>query len=488
MLVSGEQVAAGSWQALEPEATATATTTSELDAKAVGKRRGRRRAAGAERAASRGRRASGGTGGSSSEIRREAEEEEAECRLDLERRLGPVRARAMSPPGDGRRADDGDNEEHHKEGDLGADKEDRERSPWSASSWSGAQRSMERRSSSKSKPLPFSQTSHSQLRSANALNGRRLLVLGALGQCLAALALSSLISRSEQVALGGGGDCLGCQMSNSNMSNDQVERLRRHLTAAWDGAKLARAPDCNRLLAFWLLISAQYPALSAHLLEWVNRNELEPKGQGLEPELEWSRSRPVSRLIGRYLDEAERMLASSKSAAGSRHQTGWLARVSSNPNYATLIQRLRAANLRAPGQRPQVAVTGGQQRRPPEANSNQQQQRQPDQEQHVYGRLVLYPHELSGFEGPERTLDKLRQLSQQGRQLQQHQHRATGDNEIDRLANTTPAPTGNSASELDLLDSNKIPSLAAGERSPPANWARKLGESGKLAETTHRSC
>jgi hypothetical protein len=277
--------------------------------------------------------------------------------------------------------------------------------------------------------------------------------------------------------------------------------------------------DCRKLATLWAYLQSSYPMLASHLVELVAATTApQADGAGEPP----TRTNQFASLMGRLLDDAERvmvstaqandkqvppppppLLSSSSSSSSStheshRHTPSWLARVESNPAYGKLVQHLRAKQ-RPPTanshqhQHPQhqhqhlalhtsgsdtdetrhldggpSGVAGsGQQFENGDEQSHRQQQQQPQRpaltQDVAYGRLVHYPHEIGHVDnsaGMTRTLDKLRMLNHHSRQQQQ------------QLVNG------------DIVDTNKIPLAADMEQMSENDWSR-IGDTGKLSDEIH---
>lgn len=179
---------------------------------------------------------------------------------------------------------------------------------------------------------------------------------------------------------------------------------------------------CQNLNAVWNLIRTMYPALANHLLALASIGR-----------------RHVSqhlRVVGGQAAQIPRLLDKAEQAArlGYHGQRAtWLARVAANPIYAKIVQDLQT-QLRQRGQQlkaPALAVTTS------------------PKDTRVYGRIIHYPHEAD--EATAKTLDKLRQLSQQSGLT-----RPEKVNEIDRSQEAPSSP-------LDELENNRIPLVATGD-------------------------
>lgn len=251
-------------------------------------------------------------------------------------------------------------------------------------------------------------------------------------------------------------------LGSASSSSDRFKRHLGELDAPKDGA------DCRRLAALWLFLQTSYPNLSSHLIEWAGQAA---EGASDEQHLLASSSQPA-RTVGHLLAEAERLMAAVQGGRPatskpslhhirqhSQPQPSWLARVSSNPTYARLVQHLRTRqranhNNQHHQQRPSAAslsaglegveesaldadatLAGSRAAIPTEddeqmaVGTSQPHQTHHEQEHEqrdhsaAYGRVFHYPHELAnGAEnshGMARTLDKLRLLNHHNRQQQQ---------------------------------------------------------------------
>lgn len=153
----------------------------------------------------------------------------------------------------------------------------------------------------------------------------------------------------------------------------------------------------QRLMLFWSLFKAAYPVLALRLLS-------------ASADTSW----PVDSsddLVHQMLVKTAKLSRGPKLAPARQRSrpNGWLARVSSNPTYAWLIQHLQQKHALQSqplgSDAPALPVNSSSH---PEAASGGQRR---TDNQVSYGRVLYYPpHELGN--GRSRTLDKLHQLQQ----------------------------------------------------------------------------
>lgn len=251
-------------------------------------------------------------------------------------------------------------------------------------------------------------------------------------------------------------ECVAC------LERGQQQRRQRRLAVDLEHKHQQQAPDCRKLSALWIFLQATYPALSRHLLDWATS----AGGQQSDERFLWAKSSQLARSMGRLLDELERLVELQQDpqlAPAAGRQATWLARVSSSPAYAKLVQHLRAKQQQQQRQAERGASKPVERSKPPSAGAGSSSSPVPAGTglQHVYGTVIRYPHEVANIDnspGMVRTLEKLHLLDQLGKQGQ------TIGNEIERLQ------LGNENSEAEQVESNRIPT----EIDQQSDWRKSL--------------
>lgn len=204
---------------------------------------------------------------------------------------------------------------------------------------------------------------------------------------------------------------------------------------------------CAQMGSLWAYMSTMYPTLARHLFDWSQL------GRASDERPYLARSLAAARAVGNLLDEAERVLKSDSgspqnqiptaqtmpasarmaklSSSGqttsqqpsSSNSAAWLARVYyQNPAYARLIQRLRS---KLPATRPTTSPSTLQ-----STTSIPTPTTAADNSNHVYGKVLHYPHELlaasTATATAQRTIEKLRLLNKQSEGSSSSLLRATG--------------------------------------------------------------
>lgn len=294
------------------------------------------------------------------------------------------------------------------------------------------------------------------------------------------------------------------QQSLSAPSSDLHPPATNQLTATRTGSTSSmrlteqdsdKERACRQIDSLWQYLRSMYPTLARHLFEWSqigHQRQTTAATSTAASDYEWRRpyyvakSLPAARAVGHLLDEAERVLRNdvvgteairhllavmspvsssvkqqpmSQSASTS---SAWLARVyQQSPAYAQIIQRLRANNQEQQAPPPSPVADSSAAAAFADSNNNVNGLSAPtadgqQQQQHGYGRVAHYPHELAGGSGGSsalRTIEKLRLINKQ-----------TSDSagaEQQRAGGGIGSKTAAGANELDSeLESNRIASAS----------------------------